>query len=100
MWKLESAENASGMAAARVVDYLGKENKPGVTTVNVAVGQAQVNQTEGRAVANFLVWCAGKRAAFVQGEHLIARLGVEGYVEDGGKLKVNPRLGEWDPLRS
>lgn len=88
----DSAENASGIAAAQIVEYLGEENrKTGLKAVNV-VNRRPVDDRDdrwSRTAADFVVWSAEKRSALVSGMHLDSDLGAEGYAEVEGSLRLS-----------
>lgn len=76
-----SAENASQLAAARVVEYLGMENEgSGMRVVNFVVTEEDLKLDEERMkkVDDLLVWCASEEAGSVSGRTVLARNGREG----------------------
>lgn len=78
----DSAGNASGVAAAKVVEYLGEENEDhGLKAVCI------IALPEDKRVADFIVWSATQRAAFVHATYLDASVGVQGYFVVEGKLR-------------
>ncbi|KAK5326136.1 hypothetical protein LTR70_002136 [Exophiala xenobiotica] len=77
----DSAGCASGVAAAKVVEYLGEENE------NLGIKVATVVALpEDRQVADFIAWSATQRSAFAHAMSLDASIGVQGYEVVGGKL--------------
>lgn len=76
----DSAGNASGIAAAKVVEYLGEENDEGLKVMNL------VAMPEDTMVADFVVWSVSQRLAFEHGMHLDASIGRAGYEVVNGKL--------------
>ena len=78
----DSAGNASGVAAAKVVEYLGEENEDYGLKVMCIIALP-----EDKKVADFIAWSATQRSAFVHAMYLDASVGVQGYQVIGGKLR-------------
>ena len=78
----DSAGNASGVAAAKVVEYLGEENEEfGIKVLTI------IALPEDQQVADFIRWSASQRSAFAHAMNLDASIGVQGYEVVGGKLR-------------
>ncbi|KAK5937544.1 hypothetical protein PMZ80_010164 [Knufia obscura] len=83
----DSAGNASGVAAAKVVEYLGEENEAfGLKAMCI------VSLPEDNHVADFIPWVAEHRSNFVHATTLEARVGIEGYEVVGGELRKREYL--------
>lgn len=78
----DSAGCASGVAAAKVVEYLGEENENLEIKVVTVIALP-----EDRQVADFIAWSATQRSAFAHAMDLDASIGVQGYEVIGGKLR-------------
>lgn len=92
-WSFEhrdSAETASALAAARVMDYLARENeKNGLKAVNVWAGNYRTwIPDDATTDAEFVVWCVSKRSKLAPGIQLESHLGIDGYTVLDGKLEA------------
>lgn len=70
-----SAENASQLAAGRVVEYLGKENgRSGMRAVNfVVTAEDLISEVGPESLDEFVVWFTSSEAVFINGCTLSAR---------------------------
>lgn len=78
----DSAGNASGLASAKVVEYLGEENEDHGLKVMCIIALP-----EDKSVADFIAWSATQRSTFVHAMHLDASVGIHGYEVVEGKLR-------------
>jgi len=87
----DSAGNASGVAAAKVVEYLGEENEDDGLKVMCVIALP-----EDKNVGDFIVWTATQRVAFVHAMSLEASIGIRGYEVVEGKLRRRDVLDDDD----
>lgn len=87
----ESAGVASSIAAAKVIEYLAKENDGnGFRIMNVVIGKEDVSANRGRHLSELLAWCVSNEARFLSGRTVEASSSVEDLLRRKNLVEKDP----------